>query len=171
MNSMSAPPSLEVPPESLQAKCIEKDREIFSLEVDLRRERKIRELYEGQLFLATSKKQFENSTRKSTSTGSWFGLGELFSSPQPSRPLPSPNSRSTSSVSVPPPSPSPEMLQSYGRPITPVTPMASSSSPYPSVFESSGLAGSGQQYFVPQLSPNPAMPPPSDGKQILDTHK
>lgn len=153
---MTLPQPFALSPDSLEAKFIDQDREIFSLRVDLEREKKIRELYEGQLFLATSKKQFENSTRKSTSSGSWFGFGELFSSPP--RPSPSPNSRSGVSATLAPPAhPHPSLdhnmaSASVGRPVTPVTPATAFSS---SLFDTSGNAGQGPQYFVPQMTPAP----------------
>lgn len=156
---MTLPQPFALSPDSLEAKFVEQDREIFSLRVDLEREKKIRELYEGQLFLATSKKQFENSTRKSTSSGSWFGLGELFSSPSPPRPSPAPSSRSSVSTSLAPPASMQSLDQSSasaygGRPITPLTPATAFSA---SLFNNSGLAGQGQQqYFVQQASPRPS---------------
>lgn len=131
------------------------DRQIFSLQIDLDREKKIRELYEGLLFLAaTAKKQFESGANRSGgSGGGWFGLGELFGSSSPPRP-PSSIPRSSFSQSQ---SHSHLHQQQQSQQLGP--PLGSSGGGYPSLPFTSTAPGSRPMTPVTPIRPvSPAVP-------------
>ncbi|CAL8130483.1 unnamed protein product [Orchesella dallaii] len=150
--------------DTLENRVIQQDREIFSLRIDLEREKKIRELYEGQLFLATSKKQFETEReRRSTSSyggggggGGWFGLSELFSPSPPSPPRRLSPRPSTPHLAPPQPHGFGTPTSTQGRhmmmppqqqqlPMTPSTPFT------PALFGTSPSSSSPGNVFLPQV--------------------